>query len=174
MKSYEKIVHKYTNFNMIISGAFLLAVMVLVIANVLVRAMGSAIPGSYELVEAGIIVVASLALSYTAMRKAHVAVDIVFDLLPNKVKMIFTMINQLESLFVIGVIFWVSLLLVLERGWEEETHLLEISFWPFRAVWVYGLISIIGVYVLDFLYGTKGQLRHVVKFGEEKPAGDSK
>ncbi|MFC1532431.1 TRAP transporter small permease [Thermodesulfobacteriota bacterium] len=164
MGVFERIMKKVTGFNSVVAGTVLVVLMFIVVANIIVRLFGSAIQGTYELVEVSIIVVASLAISYTAWRKAHVHVDIVLNALKLKGKVICELLNMLQSIFVWAVIGWTSWLFMLKRGLREETHLLEINMLPFRLIWIYGLIVILAVFVVDLLYSFKGQLRETEKF----------
>jgi TRAP-type C4-dicarboxylate transport system permease small subunit len=159
MGLYEKIVRQLNTLGEVVSGLFLLGIMVLVVTNIFVRLLGGAIAGTYELVEMWIIVTASLAIGYTAFVNGHVVVNIVTAVLSNRKQTILSGMNSIICLFLWGVVAWMSILLAIKRGLGEDTDLLGISILPCRIIWIYGVIALASVYLLDLIYAFKGKAR---------------
>ena len=159
MELYEKIVRRLSNLGEIVAGLFLLGIMVLVVSNIIVRLLGGSIAGAYELVEMGIVVTASLAIGYTALMNGHVIVNIVTSVLSSRKQTILAGINSIICLFLWGVIAYMSILLAIQRGLGETTDLLRISILPCRIIWIYGVIALVSVYLLDLVYAFRGKVR---------------
>jgi TRAP-type C4-dicarboxylate transport system permease small subunit len=159
MEKYEKIITRMVAWGEAVAAAFLLGIMTLTVANVVFRFFGRAIAGTYELVEIGIVITASLALAYTSLTNGHVIVGIIVSFLSERMRTMLSVITTVISLFLWGVITWMSILLALKRGLQEETILLGITFLPFRLIWIYGLMVFIGVLLLDFCFARKGKVR---------------
>jgi TRAP-type C4-dicarboxylate transport system permease small subunit len=159
MNFYERIIRKLTSWGEVVSGMFLLGIMILVVTNIIVRLFGGAVRGTYELVEMGIIFTASLAIVYTALMNAHVVVNLVTNVLSNRWRAVMSGINSILCIFLWGTVAYMSILFAIQKGLGENTDQLGISILPCRIIWIYGMISLVGVYLLDLIYALKGKLR---------------
>jgi TRAP-type C4-dicarboxylate transport system permease small subunit len=125
-------------------GAVALAgTMMIIVANVIYRAFGGVIVGTYDLVEITIVIVAAFSIADTELHKRHTSVDAVTTHLSERAQ--FRMENgcNLISFCYWGIIAWGSAKLTIEKAQlGEVTELLKISIIPFRAFWVFGLILI--------------------------------
>jgi TRAP-type C4-dicarboxylate transport system permease small subunit len=93
MKSYLRLVEQLSKFMNVIAGIALTFMMLLTVVDVILRRMGKAIPGTYELVAFSGVVVVGFALAYTSFVRAHVFVDLVVEKLglhSRRVVLIFT------------------------------------------------------------------------------------
>ena len=133
--------HRVASKGAAVAGVFLLGMMGLTVANVIFRFFGHVIAGTYELTEAMNVVV----------NGSQVAVILVFSRLPVPIRKILEPFNNLLGTIFWWVIAWASFKIMIERWQIEKTELLEVPFFPFRVVWVYGLIFVGLVYFTRLL-----------------------
>jgi TRAP-type C4-dicarboxylate transport system permease small subunit len=151
MKKFTDIVHLMSKWGMALGAAFLVCNLVLIVANVIVRAFGGVIAGTYELAEMLVIVTIAFALGYTAIHKGHIVVDFLVRRFPNTLRNRLILINSLLSLLAWGIIGWASYRVMVERWLNERTEMLEVLVLPFRIIWVTGIVIFCLVFITDFL-----------------------
>jgi len=132
-----------------IGAAFLVGMMVLVVANIIYRLFGHVIPGSFELSELMIVVAVASALGYAAVHKSHIVVKIVVSRFSQRWQAIIEVLMSLISLATWAVIAWASFNVLSQRWLTEVTDLLDIPYLPFRMIFVVGLVLLCLVYVTD-------------------------
>jgi len=132
-----------------IGAAFLVGMMVLVVANIIYRLFGHVIPGSFELSELMIVVAVASALGYAAVHKSHIVVKIVVSRFSQRWQAIIEVLMSLISLATWAVIAWASFNVLSQRWLTEITDLLDIPYLPFRIIFVVGLVLLCLVYVTD-------------------------
>ena len=159
MHRFVKIIERITRGCSLISSVFLLAVMLLIVANVVLRFFGRIIPGHYELVSLLIVVSIAFTLSYTAIHKGHIAMGLIISRVSRRKQLIIGAFTTILSIAVWVVITWASILVINEKWLSEVSNMLMIPFLPFRCVWVLGLSLFCLVLVSDLL---------TVAFGKNK------
>lgn len=87
-----------------LAGAALVLMMVLVIANVVLRGFGRPIWGSYEIIGFLGTVVISFALIHPTIHRAHMAVELIAVRLPAATQRILGIINSILVMVILGVI----------------------------------------------------------------------
>jgi len=148
MEYFANIVRRITGIGVALGAAFLVGMMVLIVANIIYRLTGHVITGSYELSELLIIVTVAFALGYAALEKSHVVVKILVSRFPQRWQAILGALISFLSMGTWAVIAWASSLIFLERWLTEESEMLLIPFLPFRMVLLFGLILIALVYLI--------------------------
>jgi TRAP-type C4-dicarboxylate transport system permease small subunit len=133
---------------MALGAAFLVGMMVLIVANIIYRLFGHVIAGSYELSELLIVVTVAFALGYAALQKSHVAVKILVSRFPQRWQAILEVFTSFLSMGTWAVIAWAGALILSERWLTEESEMLLIPFFPFRCVLLFGLILLSLVYLI--------------------------
>lgn len=124
-----------SGFNYIASGAVII-MMMLTCIDVLLRLFWQPIPGTYELVGFLGTAVVSFALAYTSVERGHIAVELVVDRLPKKLRFFIDGINSLIGLALFSLITWQSMVYAEDLKFSGEVSLtLEIPTYPF----VYGI-----------------------------------
>lgn len=93
--------------NWIAAGA-IVAMMLLVSADVLLRLFRAPIPGAHDIVGFLAILAVSLSLSYTTVMKSHIAVDFIVEKLPWRVRNLIDSFNALAALAIFLLITWQS------------------------------------------------------------------
>jgi TRAP-type C4-dicarboxylate transport system permease small subunit len=143
MDFFEKLIHRSVAYGTNTGAVFLIAIMFVICANVIFRIFGRVIPGTYELVEIMVVVVAGFALSDTEIHHRQTTVDMVTTRLPRRIKLWLENVCHGIGLVYWAVIAWASVGITLDKAAKgETTDLLKISVIPFRVIWVIGLILI--------------------------------
>ncbi|MBA7658421.1 hypothetical protein ES703_66372 [subsurface metagenome] len=149
MDYLANIVRRMGGWGMALGAAFLVGMMVLIVASVIYRLSGHVIAGSYELSELMIVVAVAFALGYAALKKSHVVVKIVVSRFPRRAQAIVEAFMSLISLATWALIAWAGFLILSERWLTEETDLLDVPYLPFRFVFLLGLLLFCLVYLID-------------------------
>jgi TRAP-type C4-dicarboxylate transport system permease small subunit len=151
VSSLATIISRICGIGMGTGAAFLVAMMLLVLANVIYRLFGHAVFGSYELSEMMVVVTVAFALAYAAAKKSHVVVRIIVSRFPRRAQALTEAVMSLLSLGTWAVIAWAGTIVMSERWLGEKTELLLVPLLPFRVFWLIGLILFCLVYLLDML-----------------------
>lgn len=130
----------------------LVLVMLVIVANIIMRAWWKPLPGSYELVEILGAVILSMGAAYCAVTRGHVTVSLLVDKLSLKKQAAVDLITSLISFVFISAIGWGLLKyagMVSRRGLETAT--LSIPLYPFYYLVAGGLIMLALTALLDVL-----------------------
>ncbi len=106
MERLEKIVHYLALRISQIAQLALVLVMLVIVANIFMRAWWKPLTGSYELVEILGAVILSMGVAYCAVNRGHVTVSLLVDSLPPRVQNIVEIITSAISLTFISLISW--------------------------------------------------------------------
>jgi TRAP-type C4-dicarboxylate transport system permease small subunit len=156
----SEIVKRISRFGNWIGMSVLILMMILVISNIILRLFGSVIIYTYELVELMSVVAVAFCIVYATMEKSHVVVDLVINHIPQKIRSVLGIISSF-----IGLATWIIIAIAnigfTKQQWilGEITDILEIPITPFRCIWIFALIIIILLIVLQLIES----LRKVVK-----------
>lgn len=133
--------------------AALVVMMMVVVVNVVGRALFQApLYGAVELVQiTGVFLVAFIA-GYTQFKKQNVAVGIVVDRFRPRVQSIFDSFTLLLSLGAVALLIWASFVTAVEMVQANEiTAVFQAPKYPYRIVWVIGLIVLGITLLVDFI-----------------------
>jgi TRAP-type C4-dicarboxylate transport system permease small subunit len=131
----------------------LAAMMFLTAADVILRyAINKPITGSYELIQFMMVITVSLGLSYTALEKGHVTLDIVTSHLPKRARGIIDSVVGLLGLIMAVLMTWQACIYVttIQKSQVTSTVLL-VPMYPFVAFAAFGLAFFSLVLVLHIL-----------------------
>jgi TRAP-type C4-dicarboxylate transport system permease small subunit len=151
MDRFEKIVHRLTHFGIALGGAFLVAMMLVIVAVVFSRLLHIGIAGATEMVEVFVIVTVAFALPYTALRKGHVVIEILLNRFKPRTQAILQAFCSFLTLSIWGLITWSAAVIMLEKGLSEVSFLIKVPYLPFRIVWILGLILFCMAFLVDFI-----------------------
>ena len=149
MKAFAEILQRVTKGGSFVGGIFLIAAMLLLMANIFGRFTHTVIPGSYEIFELVMAIPIAFALVHAALQKAHVTVLLVVSRFPPRLGAAAEILVSLLSLAIWALITWGSARLAYENGLAETTDVLGIPYLPVRVVWVFCLFLFCLTYVLD-------------------------
>ncbi len=131
MKAYLRLVEQLSKFMNVIAGIALTFMMMLTVVDVILRRMGKAIPGTYELVAFSGVIVVGFALAYTSFVRAHVFVDLVIDKLgihSKKLVLVFTKLVGVAFFIMLGINLIRDGLTLIDTG--ELSPTLQFPFYP--------------------------------------------
>jgi len=106
MKAYLRFVEQLSKVMNVIAGIALTFMMLLTVVDVILRRLGRAIPGTYELVAFSGVIVIGFALAYTTLVRAHVFVDMVTEKLKvrtRKIVLVFTKVVGTAFFIMLGI-----------------------------------------------------------------------
>jgi TRAP-type C4-dicarboxylate transport system permease small subunit len=115
--------------------------MLLMAADVVARyVFKSAILGAYELTENFMVVVVGFSFAYTQMKRRHIRVDILTNILPQKVRHALESVCMLISAGLVGVFSYAQVLQTISVQQAGTTStVLRFSLWPFNLVLAIGM-----------------------------------
>jgi TRAP-type C4-dicarboxylate transport system permease small subunit len=134
------------------AGVFLLGMIGLTCANIVSREVWRPVPGSFELMGFAGAVVAALALGTTQMRRGHIAVDVLVQRFPRRIRRLLAGVNHLVCGLFFGLITWrlvVKAATDLRSGVLSET--LRIVYYPFVGVVALGAAAMALVFLVELL-----------------------
>ncbi len=136
----------------------LLAVMLVFVGNVIFRAFGRPILGTYEVVKFFMVPVIAFAIGYTALMRGHVVVEVVIARFQKRARTIFAAVTTLFSLAIWALITWKSTEFAIKKwGRGEITEQLAIPIPFFRMIWAFGLLLLVLVLCVEMARALKGQ-----------------
>jgi TRAP-type C4-dicarboxylate transport system permease small subunit len=149
---FHKIIRGINTGGMVIAIGCMIASMLLIVATIVVRLLGSSVQGTYELTQFFILVVVAYALVRTTLEKGHVIVDMVVSRLSQLRRGILESFTLFLGIGFWAMTLWASVESVVESALlEEKTFVLGIPFLPFRCVLVLALFAICSVLLLDLI-----------------------
>ena len=118
-------------------GGALVVLLVMIVGNVMFRLTGRIIPGSYELAELIIPIIAGAAVLCATLSGSHVAIDFVVDRFPNASRRRIAIVMALAGAFYWCVVAWAGTLVAFRNTrLGEYTEVLGIPVAPLRWMWV--------------------------------------
>ena len=152
MAPLDRIERHLINLSAICGGAALVGMIALTCANILVRTVGDPIRGTFELMGYGGAVVTALALGYTQKRRGHIAVNVLIDRFPPRVRKCLNSLNDAACALFFIVITWQ--LIQKANGFVrtgEVSETLRVVFYPFTYTVAAGCGLMAFVFVLGLI-----------------------
>jgi len=147
MRIFRGIVLLTTSFN-VLAGTAVVAMMLLTCADVILRLFRHPVPGAYEIVGFMGTVVISFSLAYTSLEKGHIAVELLVEKLPLRLR---TGIDSLTSFIGAGLfslITWQGMVYAADLKQSGEVSVtLTMPIYPF----IYGMAAGSGLLCLVLL-----------------------
>lgn len=152
MNNLEKIIHTMARRTSQFAQIALVLVMLIIVANIVMRAWWRPLPGSYELIEILGAVILSMGAAYCALSRGHVTLTLFVDKLSLKKQAVVDLSTSLISFVFISAIGWGLLryaTMVYKRGLETST--LSIPLYPVYFLVAAGLIMLALTVLLEFI-----------------------
>ncbi len=150
MESLEKLVRGLTWRTAQIAQVALAAVMLVIVANIILREFWRPLPGTVEIVEILGAVLLALGVANCAVKKGHIAVGVLVDKLsPRKEALVESAVNFVALIF-ISLLAWQTIYYagqMMRRGYTTA-HLL-ISLYPFIYLVGFGFVMLAAVLLLE-------------------------
>ena len=152
MKVLEKISDILNRFMIILAGIFLAAMILMTCMNIFSRLFWSPIKGTYELMGYFGAMVTAFALSYTQLKKAHIAVDVLVGQFSQKTQLILQGFNCLVCTAFFSIAAW-QINKLARTLWltGEVTETLRIIYYPFTYGVALGCCLLAFVLLVEFL-----------------------
>jgi len=130
-----------------VGGVILALMMLLTVLDVILRYMGRAITGTFELMSFGGAVVAGFAIAQTSVDGAHVNVDMLTAALAEKGRRVVTVLTKLIGIGVFALLAWALLLKGKDLYATGEVSLtLHVPFYP--VAYALSLSAVVECFVL--------------------------
>jgi TRAP-type C4-dicarboxylate transport system permease small subunit len=138
MNLFSKSVNYFTAINKWAAYAisFIMVAMVFVFAAA--RTLGSPIVGDIELVQFTMVLMIVFSLAYTEKTDSHVAITLIFDKLPAKIRFILLLMAKLLTLLFSFLVCWVF---ISKMNYSSTSSLLGIVYYPFRFMLIIGFFA---------------------------------
>ncbi len=130
----------------------IVAVMVLIAGNVIIRAIWTPVPGTVEMTEILGAIIAGMGVAYTQHMKSHIFVSVLVNRFPLRVQGIIDACTMLLAMFITSILARRIVeygLRMMDRGYS--TGHLDISIHPFIILVGIGFIMLALVLLKDFL-----------------------
>jgi TRAP-type C4-dicarboxylate transport system permease small subunit len=153
MSRLEKIVNLVTRWLNWIAAAAIIAVMVIVCANVIGRSFfGTPVKGTVDIVSLLGAVVIAWAIAYTQSFKGHIRIDLLVQRLVPRLQCIVDSVIDLISLALFALISWQTILFA-KANFEvgELSEVLKLPITPFASVVAIGCIALTLVLLIDLI-----------------------
>jgi TRAP-type C4-dicarboxylate transport system permease small subunit len=139
-----------------VGAVALVAIMLLVVSNIIARFFNKVIAGTYETVMLTVVVVAAFAVSYAALKQAHISIRIVVSRFSSRTQAILTIITSAIGACVWAVVAWASVSIIPQKlELREYSEMLHIPYLPFRCAFVIGLLLFCSVLLVDLVQALK-------------------
>jgi len=106
-----------------LAGGIIVAMMILICADVVLRLFGRPIPGTYELVGFAGALAASFSLARTALDGGHIAVEFLVDRLPTRLQVLLAALGSLGGAVLFVLVTWHSFIYALDLKESGEVSM---------------------------------------------------
>ncbi|MEX2615781.1 MAG: TRAP transporter small permease [Alphaproteobacteria bacterium] len=165
--SFERLYQAYgkvVTFFAVLAGMVTFATMWLIDANVLMRKFfNTPVQGSFELTEAGLVLIVFLSLAYTQYKRGHIRVTLLTRHLPIAVQhRLYIIVLFVGALFFAWCSYAAYTNAIRSYGMnEQEWGVIQLPIWPLKSAIVLGTALISVQYLLDAIrhcFVTRGLL----------------
>lgn len=149
----EKVINRIGTWGAVLGAVDIGFCTIVIVAGVVARAFGHAIPGTFDLVETAIVLVGAFSFEYCELQNHHTKADVIVNRLGRRMRSCFETVTTFLSLSFWTLLLyagWVMLLRMYREG--EETELLKINVVPFRALWVFSLLLMCLILLTKWLH----------------------
>lgn len=157
MRAIVSFIHKVSAILNKVSMLMLFMMMLLMVCDISLRYFrGSPILGSYEIVEVLMVVLVFLSFAQTQVQKGHIAVDMIINALPTKLRMAFNIIALACAAGMTIIMTYASVGQAIEVYADHLTSAsLEFPLFPFYCVVIIGMAFLSMEFVIDFVKSVK-------------------
>jgi TRAP-type C4-dicarboxylate transport system permease small subunit len=135
-----------------IGGIFLMSMILLTCANILFRATWVPIRGTFELMGFFGAIVTAFALGNTQLKRGHIAVNVLINTFPKRIRRVLNSINNVICMLFFIVATWqITLKAMTLQRTGEVTETLRIIYYPFTYSVAFGCAVLSLVFLTDFL-----------------------
>jgi TRAP-type C4-dicarboxylate transport system permease small subunit len=160
MNTYERVFGTLTRWGDYLARCGMVALMVLVVANVILRYGWKSIQGTYDYVGLITAIAVSLAVAFTAYERGHIEIEILMEHFPSRVQNVVGSIMFLISTGFFCIASWQCVVVGKSmRAANETTMAVYVPLFPFLYILAFGM----GLTALAFLIHTVKYVHKAVK-----------
>lgn len=146
------IIHRICSVSSRIAGSILVFLALLLVADTIGRFIKFPVTGSYEIVQYGFALIVCFSIAYTGVQGGHIAIDLLYGRLPQRIKHLFEIISQFLSIITFALITWRLSVDGLEAyALSERSSTLSIPVFLFEFALALGFFMLALVILLNFL-----------------------
>lgn len=140
MDRAQRIFGAFTRYGDYVARLGMVALLVLVVANVIMRYAFNSIQGAYDYVGLITAISVSLAVAYTAYERGHIEVEILMERLPPRVQGIVGTVMMLLSTGFFVIASWQSVVVGNSmKAANETTMAVYVPLYPFMYILAFGM-----------------------------------
>ncbi len=146
-----------------LGSLFLVVMMLVLVAEVCLRAMGTGLLGSYEIVQLSMVPLVFLSLANVQAQKKNVSMSLLYDLFPEKIQPVFDFLNYLCMLTL--TVFMVSAAGVqayYEYSIQNFSAVLYLPKYIFMCLELFGFVVLIIVLIVDLILWGANMVKKIV------------
>lgn len=161
----EKVIESIVGILATVAATVLALMMFLMAADVFCRYFfNSPIPGGLELVEYMMAILVPFSIAYCALRRSHVAVDMIVERFPKAVRQVIGTITTILSVLFLGVLCWQNILNIFDSYHSNMTSaVLKLPSYPFVVPVSIGMGLFAVILVVHLLSQNKKETPHGAK-----------
>lgn len=110
MKKMEYLVKEIADKFNLLSAAAVVMIMLVIVLDITMRLFRISLPGAYDIVSLLGTVVIAFSLTYTTVQQGHIAVDLVYQKLPEKIQPFLDIFNNVAGSVLFAILGWQSFL----------------------------------------------------------------
>jgi len=117
-----------------VAAAAVVAMTAVIMCDVVMRLCRTALPGAYDIISLLGAVVVAFALTSTSIQRGHIAVDFVYDKVPQRYRLLFDVFNEFAGSVFFALLAWQCLAYAAAlRGAGEVSLTIKVPIHPFVA-----------------------------------------
>lgn len=134
MKKIEYLVRTIAEKFNLISAAAVVLIMLVIVVDITMRIFRISLPGAYDIVSLLGTLVIAFSLTYTTVMKGHIAVDLVYQKIPEKIHPFIDLFNDAAGFLFFAALSWQSFVYSASLKAAGEVSLtIKIPTYPFVA-----------------------------------------
>ncbi len=152
MQRIERVIAAASSWFNYVACAAIIVMMLLSCADVVLRILGTPIPGTYEMVGLLGAVIIAFAMAYTSLQRGHVAVEMLYEKLPPRAQRLVDSAGNLTGAALFGMIAWQSTVYAADLRQSGEVSLtLQMPLYPIVYGIAFGCGMLALVLLVDFI-----------------------
>jgi TRAP-type C4-dicarboxylate transport system permease small subunit len=152
MQLLKRINNALSRLLLVISGLLLTAMMLLACSNMVLRAFGHPVQGTYELMGFFGAVTIAFGLASTQKQKGHIALTVLAGVFPKRIERAIDMLSSLATCAFFGLIAWRTAKYALNlAAMGEYSETLRVPYYPFPMAVAAGCALLALTLFIDFL-----------------------
>lgn len=152
MRYYNNIIKWICDKGAILAAVSMIFIMMLLVANVVVRPFGGVIKANYELIDIVSSVAIAFCLVYAGLHHHHIVIRILTERFTQLSQTRIRIFTSFSELVFWALVCWRSVAILNEHRWVVEiTEQARIPVLPFRLIWTFGILLFCLVIIGDLI-----------------------